>query len=147
MSGGGVTEEIERCIAAISTLDPPSCADDLGDACIAITRLVNVALIRASSLLADFQQRGDWAEDGALSAATWVANRTGERRSELASRARVGSRSARSRLSPRPRLRVRSPSTTRAASPIAPGSIPSWLLATKPFSSGLHAPSMPTCSA
>jgi hypothetical protein len=91
MCGAGVIEEIERYIAAISTLDgQPLPADELGDACVAITRLVNVALVRASSLLAEFQQRGNWIDDGALSAATWVANRTGQRRNELAGWTRVG---------------------------------------------------------
>jgi hypothetical protein len=48
-------------------------------------------LVHASAVLAELQQRGTWAEDGATSAAAWVAARTGERRAELASLVRIGS--------------------------------------------------------
>src|SRR6188474_1870470 len=91
MSGASCIEEIERCTIALSGLEARSlAAEELGGACVVATRLVNVALAQASVLLAEFHQRGDWADDGALSVATWVANRTGERRSELAARARAG---------------------------------------------------------
>jgi hypothetical protein len=84
-------EEIQSCRATISSIDAQVLTpEELAEACLASTRLVNVVIAQASVLLAEFQQRGDWADDGALSAATWVANRSGERRSDLAARARVG---------------------------------------------------------
>jgi hypothetical protein len=91
MAGGPVIEALERCIDEISCVDAGSLSsDELARACVASTRLVNAALAGSAALLAEFQQRGAWADDGAVSAATWVANRTGERRSELAGRVRVG---------------------------------------------------------
>jgi hypothetical protein len=88
---GGVIDELERSIGALSDLDAGALSSaDLAEACVVSTRLVNVALAHAAVLLAEFQQRGTWAEDGALSAAAWVANRTGDRRRDLAERGRLG---------------------------------------------------------
>jgi hypothetical protein len=84
-------EEIERAIRALSELDIRSVtSDELARAAMASTRLTNVVLALSSAVMAEFQVRGDWAEDGAVSAARWVANRTGEHRGELARRARIG---------------------------------------------------------
>jgi hypothetical protein len=91
MCGGGHSVDVETMVAALERIDPASLNDDeLAAGCLNATALMDATLAYVAAMVAEFQQRGSWAEDGALSAATWIANRTGTRRNELAQMARVG---------------------------------------------------------
>src|SRR5687768_13957126 len=52
--------------------------------------VVNAAHALAAAVLEEFDRRGTWAADGALSGAGWAASRTTTARAVLAARARAG---------------------------------------------------------
>jgi hypothetical protein len=64
--------------------------DELAERCMAVVKLLDVVNTHAAELTAEFEQRGDWAVDGATSAAAWLTARCRARKRDLAHLAKVG---------------------------------------------------------
>jgi hypothetical protein len=83
---GGDRLNVAGVVPSLAAVDPRELSDDeLASECLQATVLVHAVKAYAAALLVEFQQRGAWADDGAISAAAWVSNRTGTRRADLAS--------------------------------------------------------------
>jgi hypothetical protein len=91
VEGGTIADEIRAVMSRLGAVEPADLmCDELAEGCLAWAGLVNVVLVQSSRMLAEFELRQTWVDDGATSAAAWVASRTGDHRAELASRVRVG---------------------------------------------------------
>jgi hypothetical protein len=91
MACGGYAERLAAFIEEVRSVDVASMpGDELAGACLAVTRCVDALLAHAAHLTSELQQRGGWDDEGATSAATWVANRSGARRADIAGWAKVG---------------------------------------------------------
>src|SRR5262245_51863781 len=76
---------------SLGALDVSSLSgDELASAVLEAQALLNAAHSLAAALLDAFERSGVWAEDGALSAASWAAARTGTPRRALRAQLRAG---------------------------------------------------------
>ena len=83
--------DIGAIVASIGAIDVTAIDDDrLADLVIEAEKLLNAAHGLSAAALEEFQRRGSWAADGALSATGWVAARTGASTRVLRARVRVG---------------------------------------------------------
>src|SRR5690606_38977570 len=84
MQAGGNLSDITSFAAALQSIDARELGDEeLADRCMAVTALLDIVQVHAAELTAEFEQRGTWDDDGATSAAAWIASRTGRYRPEL----------------------------------------------------------------
>jgi hypothetical protein len=87
----GPEAEISAASRVISSVDVNRLDhDQLAAALLQTEMLINAAHALAAGLLERFARVGRWADDGALSAAAWTAERTGTARCNLRSRLRQG---------------------------------------------------------
>jgi hypothetical protein len=92
-SGGtaATTARVEETLAWLASWDPSQAAgEELGAAALDGERLLNAVHAWSATLLEAFERDGDWAADGALSAAGWVAERTGTSAGTVRARVRQG---------------------------------------------------------
>jgi hypothetical protein len=82
---------LASALDVISSIDTASVGgSELAAAVLQCEQVVNAVNALSATLLERFQQDGGWAADGALSAAAWVAQRTGTARANLRGRRRQG---------------------------------------------------------
>ena len=82
---------LDTALTLVSSLDATALSGgDLAVAVLQAERLLNAVHALSAVLLERFEQDAGWAEDGALSAASWTASRTGSARAALRSRRRQG---------------------------------------------------------
>ena len=83
--------DIGDLVSLVADIDVTACSDDeVALLVVEAERLLNAVHALSAVALEEFQRRGTWARDGALSAAGWVAGRTGSARSVLRARVRAG---------------------------------------------------------
>lgn len=83
--------DIWSLLASIAALDVHTLTDDeLAGLVLDAERLLNAAHALSAVALDQFDRRGGWADDGALSASSWVANRTGTSTRLVQARLRTG---------------------------------------------------------
>ena len=83
--------DLTSFVTCIANVDVSILGDDeVTQLVVAAERLVNAAHVLSAVALEEFERRGRWADDGALSAAGWVAARTGTASRTARSRVREG---------------------------------------------------------
>ena len=89
--GGSAVEVIASSLVAVRSLDVELIdGEELPAVVLELEQLCNAVHALSAAVLDKFQTNGGWAEDGALSAAAWTAERTGSARAGLRSRVRQG---------------------------------------------------------
>ena len=91
VSMAGVGDPIESALEHISSFDVAELpSSDMPVAGRPVEQLLNVVHALSAELLERFERDGDWAAEGALSAAAWTAQRSGSARAGLRRRRRQG---------------------------------------------------------
>ena len=86
-----VAEEVQAVTSSLADIDESALLDDeLSQLVVAAERLLNAAHALSARALQEFERRGTWADEGALSAAGWTASRTSTPRRSLQARVRAG---------------------------------------------------------
>jgi hypothetical protein len=86
-----VAEELRSIVAVLADIDAASMSgDELACSVVAAEALLNAAHSLSAVVLDEFDRRGAWADEGALSAAGWVAGRTGTSPRVVRARERAG---------------------------------------------------------